>query len=49
MPKVEDSELPELKLDAICMGDVEAALSKTKPAQSNHQEYLDWHAKYGSA
>ncbi|XP_068200911.1 katanin p60 ATPase-containing subunit A-like 2 isoform X1 [Palaemon carinicauda] len=45
---VEDSELPELKLDAITMADVEAALSRTKPTQSNCKEYLDWHSKYGS-
>ncbi|XP_071538180.1 katanin p60 ATPase-containing subunit A-like 2 [Panulirus ornatus] len=46
---VEDSDLPELKLDAIKMCDVESALQKTKPAQSNNQEYLEWHTKYGSA
>lgn len=46
---VEDSELPELKLDAIKMPDVEAALQKTKPTQSDSQLYLEWHAKYGSA
>ncbi|XP_063598016.1 katanin p60 ATPase-containing subunit A-like 2 [Penaeus indicus] len=46
---VEDSELPDLKLDTIKMEDVETALSRTKPTQSNHQQYLEWHAKYGSA
>ncbi|XP_045103131.1 katanin p60 ATPase-containing subunit A-like 2 [Portunus trituberculatus] len=46
---VEDSELPELKLDAIKMHDVEAALQKTKPTQSDSQLYLEWHSKYGSA
>ncbi|XP_050724389.1 katanin p60 ATPase-containing subunit A-like 2 [Eriocheir sinensis] len=46
---VEDSELPELKLDAIKMPDVEAALQKTRPTQSDSQLYLEWHAKYGSA
>ncbi|XP_045603188.1 katanin p60 ATPase-containing subunit A-like 2 [Procambarus clarkii] len=46
---VGDSELPELKLDAINMGDVETALQKTKPAQSNNHQYLSWHSKFGSA
>ncbi|KAK7084357.1 Katanin p60 ATPase-containing subunit A-like 2, partial [Halocaridina rubra] len=46
---VEDSELPDLKLDAITMSDVETALNRTKPTQSNSEEYQAWHAKYGSS
>ncbi|KAK8739619.1 hypothetical protein OTU49_003429, partial [Cherax quadricarinatus] len=46
---VDDSELPELTLDAINMRDVEAALQKTKPAQSNNEQYRAWHSKFGSA
>ncbi|XP_042210938.1 katanin p60 ATPase-containing subunit A-like 2 isoform X1 [Homarus americanus] len=46
---VEDSELPDLKLDSIKMCDVESALQKTKPAQGNNEQYTEWHSKYGSA
>ncbi|CAL4059946.1 unnamed protein product, partial [Meganyctiphanes norvegica] len=46
---VEDSELPDLKLDAINMRDVEVALSRTKPAQNNSHQYKEWDDKFGSA
>ncbi|XP_076064208.1 katanin p60 ATPase-containing subunit A-like 2 [Oratosquilla oratoria] len=46
---VEDDQLPELQLEAITMADVEAALSRTRPAQSNSQKYSEWHSKFGSA
>ncbi|KAK4287996.1 hypothetical protein Pmani_038947 [Petrolisthes manimaculis] len=45
---VEDTDLPEIKLGSIDMADVEAALQKTRPTQSDCQLYSDWHEKYGS-
>ncbi|KAF2358310.1 ATPase AAA-type core [Trinorchestia longiramus] len=45
---VEDEDLPELELEDISMTDVEAALQRTKPAQQDSQQYVDWHHKFGS-
>ncbi|KAL7635721.1 UNVERIFIED_CONTAM: hypothetical protein RMT77_013538 [Armadillidium vulgare] len=46
---VNDSDLPDLKLDTITMEDVRQALKRTKPAQNDNEKYTEWHKKFGSA
>ncbi|KAA0199717.1 hypothetical protein HAZT_HAZT010371 [Hyalella azteca] len=45
---VDDDDLPELQLEDITMRDVETALARTKPAQQDSQQYIEWHEKFGS-